>query len=471
MTDNEDDLKKAVIANDTSPSTHKATPQLVKVELVKETSVKESRLIEIIKKRCRAIQFTEYSKFINRLMKDPDQLSDGSASSKMINSNRSEVKNRHNICSNILYGTTVYEFLNKATEVFLLLECGVDIDLIKDDTKPLNKETLFDFLKSYLGSDSPLWLEHILSDIPEENWHCYYTRLAARIHGPCMLELIWNYWMEEAGLVQAMNLICFRFQNRHNPTRRPDPLREMELSPLREINGLLWDLIQDEQHRLNIKRRTYEYDHHYGITLFGKAVDPIHPVDSRSKFIEAFHYLLMQCCRFYQEDADQTVTADVFPILNGLKDVHLLLTTSAHNQYRDMPWVSRREMMIQQFLLGLPEIRDFLRTRPSVVYPAQWMGSLDAMARMQGWTDTSCIHYGTLAEFGEVILLTIRHIIWTNINDLDLVRTWLNVLQNEIRGYVHAYRVVTGVDLSVEPERNPSWATMPGLLLKKRRAV
>ena len=42
---------------------------------------------------------------------------------------------------------------------------------------------------------------------------------------------------------------------------------------------------------------------------------------------------------------DTTVVADGFPVLNALKEVHLLLTQGAHNQYGDLPWTARQEML------------------------------------------------------------------------------------------------------------------------------
>jgi hypothetical protein len=101
--------------------------------------------------------------------------------------------------------------------------------------------------------------------LPEE---CYGI-LAERLMAPVLIELIWSYWHEEAMLVQTMNAISRRFQNVRGPGER-DPLAHLELDPLRPLNNLLWGYVQDEQHRLSVLRRAYEYDHHYGISLLGK---------------------------------------------------------------------------------------------------------------------------------------------------------------------------------------------------------
>ena len=56
-----------------------------------------------------------------------------------------------------------------------------------------------------------------------------------------------------------------------------------------------------------MQRRAYEYDHHYGLTIYGKAVPPTASADSRSKFIEGFHNLLQRASQLYKED-DTTAT-------------------------------------------------------------------------------------------------------------------------------------------------------------------
>ena len=52
-----------------------------------------------------------------------------------------------------------------------------------------------------------------------------------------------------------------------------------------------------------------------------------------------------------------------------------------------------------------------------VVYPERWMAQVDTMKSLQGWTDTSIIHFGNLARFGEQLLLSIRFDDW---NDLRI---------------------------------------------------
>ncbi len=286
---------------------------------------------------------------------------------------------------------------------------------------------------------------------------------------PIMIELIWSYWHEQGMHAQTMYAIRDRFQNRRSGPA-PDPLAAMEIGVLRPLNNILWGYIQDEQHRLTITRRCYEYDHHYGVSLQGKAVPAIQPVDSRSKFLEAFHNLLYLCTVFFKEDDDTNRKADAFPVLNAIKEVHFLLSEGAHNQFGDLPTTSRIEMLMEQWLLARPEMREFLPSRESIAYPEDWMGPVDSMKTIQGWTNTSSLYFHDLAVFGEQILLSIRYNQWSQINDRNSAANWARIWRSEIQGYMHAYRTVTGVDLTVEPTevRLQERKLDPAILLLRR---
>jgi hypothetical protein len=369
-----------------------------------------------------------------------------------------------------LPGTDAYALLKTATEVFLLLNCGIcapeetsstegeATDDGSDDvfgqgagTGEINPEDLQSTLEEFIGSDRNSYLRTIIRRLSPEREVIRSSPLCALSigPGPCLLELIWSYWMEEGMLAQTSNAIALRFQNvRHGDGR--DPLAEFELDPLRPLSGFIWGYLQDEPHRLSVLRRTYEYSHHYGLTLYGKAVPHLRPADPRSRFLESFHDLLRQVAIFYREAADKMVDPDPFPLLVALKEVHLILSEGAHNQYRDLPWTARVEMLLEQWLLARPEMRDFLRGRLMVSYPEDWMGAVDAMKRLQGWTDVSVIHFRDLAVYGERILLSIRYVDWTSIGDPAAAFDWALVWRPEIQGYIHAYRMATGVNLSDE---------------------
>lgn len=266
---------------------------------------------------------------------------------------------------------------------------------------------------------------------------------------PCLLELIWSYWHEEGMLVQTLAAITRRFQN-VRAVGAIDPLVNLEIDFLRPINNILWGYLQDEQHRLGLMRRAYEYDHHYGITVHGRAVGSVRGADSRSKFLEAFHNLLYLCGIFYKEDDDTTIVADGFTVLHALKEVHLLLSQGAHNQFGDLPSTARQEMLVQQWILARPEFREYLPTRNSVAYPEKWMDRVDAMKALQGWTDVSVLHFSNLGTFGERILLSIRYGHWNDVIDPNQAANWARFWRQEVQGYTHAYRAATGVDLTIE---------------------
>ncbi len=301
--------------------------------------------------------------------------------------------------------------------------------------------------------------------------YCYGI-LQHRLTRPSLLELIWSYWQEEGMLVQTMNTIALRFQNRRSSPH--DPLGELELDPLRPLNNLLWGYIQDEHNRLTVPRRAYEYDHHYGLTLVGKAVTGLNSADSRSKFIEAFHNLLYRTAVFYREDSDTTVVADAFPLLNALKDVHLLLAAGAHNQFGDLPWTSRGEMLMMQWMMARPEMREFLGGRYMVPYQEPWMGGVDSMKKLQGWTDTTVTHFHELAVTGERILLSIRYGDWVDIENIEeQAKNWARYWKPEVQRYLYGYLATTGVDLmsDITDTREASNRFLqPSALLQRRLA-
>ncbi len=249
------------------------------------------------------------------------------------------------------------------------------------------------------------------------------------------IELIWSYWMEEGMLVQTMEAVSRRLQDMRGSGER-DPLMEMEIDPLRPLNNLIWGYIQDEPNRLSVRRRAYEYSHQYGLALYGKAAAGAHPPETRSKFLEAFHNLLYQAS-----------LADDVPLLNAIQEVHPGLAQGAHNQFGDLPWTARVEMMLTQFILSQPEIHRFLGVSGMDAQHEPWEGAVDAMKTLQGWGDVSVSHFRDLAACGEQLLLSIRHGDWRAGTEHS-ARNWARYFRPEIQGYIHAYRAVTGIDLT-----------------------
>lgn len=430
-----------------------------------------------IRRSARSLSFDSYSQAIEGLLRSLETRSP--SSSLLIEAG--QLIGRRALPFN---DTDAYRFLKVATEAFLLTSTGVvlsdpnyftqaDIDEAVRRLNGRGANIDLDQLREYLvptptggpGGQTVTTLPYLaivrqklrevgLRRVPfgeagTGNEQEFDGILEEKLTAPLLLELIWSYWQEEGMLVQSVNAISRRFQNIRGPDER-DPLAAFETDPLRPLNNLLWGYIQDEQHRLTVVRRVYEYDHHYGITLYGKSVPQIRSVDSRPRFLEAFHNLLYLCTLFFPQDDDTTVIADGFPVLNGLKEVHLLLTQGAHNQHGDLPATARQEMLLQQWLLARPEFREFLPTRIMVAYPEPWMDRVDAMKQVQGWTNTSVLHFHNLAIYGEQILLGARYGAWSTVNDPLQAANWVRFWRPEIQGYIHAYRAVTGVDLSAE---------------------
>jgi hypothetical protein len=468
-----------------------------------------------IRYSCNQLDFRSYKSFID------DVMSVGSMKSKDLTGKHLDVDGDHKVLSDYravvggdplrvdddgptyallpFSGSDRYALLKAATEVFVMAKCGVDLDV--DDFAQIVRSVSQDLEVTGNGIDfaqitPSLWaayLDHVtpklavlpyyglildkLKDVrvdhakDREQTAGAYRILRQKLQSPCFLELIWSYWHEEGMLMQAMNAILLRFQNVRSSDR--DPLANMEIDPLRPLNNLLWGLIQDEQNRLTVNRRAYEYNHQYGIGLVGKAVPNFRPADTRSKFIEAFHNLLYLASVFYKEDDDTTVIADGFPLLNALKEVHLILTEGSHNQYGDLPSTARQEMLMQEWVLARPEMREFLPTRIMVAYAEPWMDRVDAMKKIQGWTETSVYHFRDLGVFGEQLLLSIRFGAWSKAFNAEQGANWARFWRSECQGYIHGYRAVTGVDLTADPthvEQSQLRLQPPSVHLQRRLA-
>ena len=451
-----------------------------------------------IRNRTSAIGFDRYKKFINCVFCEdhPDQHNPFADIRKRIGKYVSDDclddSNDQKEKRLSIYGPYAYSVLKLATQVFLTLESGVVLrnterrpkifDLEKERIRLNDFSLEFRDLKrdlgTYLGPTEHLpYLDRILTnlitldddDAGEVLPYCVGV-LQHRLTSPSLIELIWSYWLEEGMLVQTMNAIARRFQNRRGSQN--DPLGELEFDPLRPLNNVIWGFIQDEHNRLTVPRRAHEYLHHYGLSLVGKAVPDLNPADSRSKFIEAFHNLLSAAARFFKEDSDTTVIADGFPLLNALKEVHLILAEGAHNQFGDLTWTARAEMMTIQWMLARPEMREFLRGRYMVPYQEEWMGAVDSMKKLQGWTDTTVTHFYELAVTGERILLSIRYGDWSDIENIeDQAKTWARSNKPEIQRYIHGYRTVTGVDLAgdiIDTRDAAARYLQPSVLIQRR---
>jgi hypothetical protein len=123
-------------------------------------------------------------------------------------------------------------------------------------------------------------------------------------------------------------------------------------------------------------------------------------------------------------------------------------------------------MLLGQFILARPEIRDFLQSRVMVPYKEAWMAQVDAMKALQGWTDVTVTHFRDLGVYGEQLLLSIRYGDWMDVNDENSAKNWARYWKREIEGYIHATYSATGADLT---NPNSLDGTIPALLLQQRR--
>lgn len=351
-------------------------------------------------------------------------------------------------------GTDVFESIKKATLEFLRCECDLETLVASSDTIGANTNAI---AADIYDNEALSYWNKIAEQLLGTNQTLpagFFTKdncdgvLAAVARGDCVIELIWSYWYEEAMLVQTMQTIAYRFQNRRRGDR--DPLASFEIDPLRPLNNIIWGYVQDERNQLSVARRAHEYDHHYGLRLKGRAVGNFNPIDSRERFLEAFHHLLYLCTVFYKEENDNTYQADGFPILTALQELHVILAEGAHNQFGDLPTQARAEMLMMQWILSRAETREFLPGRASVPYREPWMGRVEAMRTLQGWQGASINHFSILAEFGERLLLSARLGNWMDIQNPMAGANWADFWRTEVQQYVHSYRAVTGVDLASE---------------------
>ena len=194
-----------------------------------------------------------------------------------------------------------YRLLKAATEVFLMIHCGVDLDDFSgvdlgEESRRLNRTVqpgdLEAQMREYLvavatgqGDDpgraavprsdpaaAARRRRSSGSDDDDEAAQVCHGIIAERLTNPCFLELLWSYWHDEGGLVQTLE----RHHAGGSRTARPappgrDPLAGLDIDPLRPLSNLLWGWIQDTQHRLTMARRAYEYDHQYGLVLVVQA--------------------------------------------------------------------------------------------------------------------------------------------------------------------------------------------------------
>jgi hypothetical protein len=424
-------------------------------------------LWDLIAATSKATSFPVYARFLDDFFDQPSAV-DTEDNKYLVTKRNSAIRRPVNP-----YGLDAWELVSSATDIFIKHQAGAlsDIPYALGEEVPFNainkppfdgplydegKREFETKLAAQMANKPRLatYLEQVRSKLSELPTLATFSLSTAntgifrdRIGSPLLVELIWSYWMEQGMLVQAMNAIALRFQNVVVP-ELANPLRILATDPLRPLSNLLWGYVQSENNRLPMARRVYEYAHAYGLEMVGKAIPKMRVVESRSRFLEAFHTLLQAALAFYKEHDNLTVKADGFPLLNMLTEVHTLLAEGAHNQFNDLPLTARGEMMSMQWLLARPEFREFLGGRIMVPYPEPWMDRVDTMKSLQGWTDTSITSFYWLATYSEQILLSIRYGNWSMITDGAMAARWAERWRPAVQSYNHYYSQVTGLHLS-----------------------
>ncbi len=334
-----------------------------------------------------------------------------------------------------------------------------------------NKKKLFKFSNYSKNGGGELAPNHIGRTIKQQSWEVDKY--------PPGLELIYNYWMDEGFVTLTLMAITERYRNR--PGRWSDNLRNLTLDPLRSINNLLMGYIKDLRigEILTREERSLEYQNQYGYFIPTK--NRIRGIEIRSNFHTAFNKLLIECHKFYNQVVNRLIDPDAFSILTALQGLNNILATGDINQALAFAKLARIEIIIEQDILGRSEVGEYLKERPMVSYKYNWMRSVDAMKTIQRWNPDSSIRlYTALAEYGEIILLGVRFIDWSNINDVDFAKAWAMNFKNEIQGYTQKYFSVTNVDILKDEdyvdvntemgiERIRTRDILPSVLIRKRK--
>ena len=134
-------------------------------------------------------------------------------------------------------------------------------------------------------------------------------------------------------------------------------------------------------------------------------------------------------------------------------------------------------MLMQEWILARPEFREFLPSRMMVPYPEPWMERVDSMLKkLQGAGPTSrCATSATSASSASRSAAVARFGSRSDVNRRrNTAANWARFWRQEIQWYIHAYRSVTGVDLTIEvtdPVQASARYLPPAVHLRNRLAV
>ena len=163
------------------------------------------------------------------------------------------------------YGTDAFRRLRKAAEDFVGIAAdplGAVDDAERTVVNELTRSTVLGGLdRSYVSSEGADLAQPFLrfatpnGDRPSRRQFAPRGQQNGKVEFPLpnvpFVELIWNYWHEEGMLVQSLNRILARFQNRRVGPGH-DSLSRFDLNPLLPLRNLLWGFVEDETRRLTV---------------------------------------------------------------------------------------------------------------------------------------------------------------------------------------------------------------------------
>jgi hypothetical protein len=324
----------------------------------------------------------------------------------------------------------------------------LDIKNILKDCKGLSCQKLFDMIENLSMNHVHVFSKEFADD-PEKspilNFNYNVKKNICDYY--ILFEMIYAYWIEKGRMISTLHAILSRFQNKQNPNGRNN-LEQIAIDPLLPLSSALWNYskYQKSSEYITADQRSYEYLYEYGVNITAN-----YPVEVRNNFMNAFHKLLAEANKYYEDAKNVWITADAFPVLVALKEVHRNLKWSENNQYKGVVWESRMQMIYEQMLLGQEEIQKFMCVRP-IHHDEPWIDTIDTMNMLQGLSLPSASNYRDLAECGEWILLSVRLGNWNDNtgSSTQKAQAWLNTFQDEIKKYTHAYDIVQkGMGLKV----------------------
>ncbi len=272
-------------------------------------------------------------------------------------------------------------------------------------------------------------------------------------------------------LVQTANAIALRFQNiARNGTRSARRVRARRAAAAERLHlGLHPGRAEPA---VGPAPRSTSTTTSTAWTWSGRA-SRVRPADSRSKFLQAFHDLLRLTDQFYREASDTHGDARSVPAPDRAQGPpHDSRGGCAQSVPRSAVDRAQRDARSAVAARAIRDAR--LPARPAGDAVPR---SLDGRRRRHEASAGLDRHerpalQRSRASSASASCLSIRHVRWDAITDPVAAQDWALSWRPEVQGYIHAYRMATGVTLSddvVEVNRpgSPRYA-QPSVLLYSR---